>query len=157
LNKIKTTLYNSIRNSKNIDGRSFQKYINQVSGIKAKEENRKKLMDLYDTISEISKGGEKATFKTIAEVKRKKEQKYFKIDVILYRDLEDNGDIKSLRSKYGKQKVIKKYTASFLQYGFVQLSVKAPKTCPPHLIDKFITERYDKTDFKQIFKILLTN
>ena len=75
LNKIKTTLYNIIRSSKNIDGRSFQKYINQVSGIKAKEENRKKLMDLYDTISEISKGGEKAKFKTVAEVKTKKKKR----------------------------------------------------------------------------------
>ena len=75
LNKIKTTLYNIIRNSKNIDGRSFQKYINQVSGIKAKEENRKKLMDLYDTISEISsKEGEKATFKTVAEVRNQKRE-----------------------------------------------------------------------------------
>ena len=38
LNKVKTILYNMVRASKNIDGRSFQKYINKIYGIKAKEE-----------------------------------------------------------------------------------------------------------------------
>jgi len=36
LNAVKTKLYNMIRTSKNIDGRSFQKYINQVAAIKNK-------------------------------------------------------------------------------------------------------------------------
>ena len=79
LNKVKTILYNIIRTSKNIDGRSFQKYINQVSGIKNKEENRRKLMDLYDTIKEIDKGDKKATYKKVAEVKEKKNQAVSKI------------------------------------------------------------------------------
>ena len=42
LNAVKTKLYNMIRTSKNIDGRSFQKYINQVAARKNKEANRNK-------------------------------------------------------------------------------------------------------------------
>jgi hypothetical protein len=73
-----------IRTSKQIDGRSFQKYINQVASIKNKEQNRRKLMDLYDTIVAIDKGEGKSTFKKVAEVKEKrttqqpKLQKYLK-------------------------------------------------------------------------------
>jgi hypothetical protein len=72
LNAIKTKLYNMIRTSKNIDGRSFQKYINQVSAIKNKEANRNKLMDLYDTVKAINQGEQKATYKKVAEVKATK-------------------------------------------------------------------------------------
>ena len=61
-----------IRTSKNIDGRSFQKYINQVSAIKNKEANRSNLMDLYDTVTAINQGEQKATYKKVAEVKAKK-------------------------------------------------------------------------------------
>ena len=84
LKKVKTTLYSMIRTSKQIDGRSFQKYINQVASIKNKEQNRRKLMDLYDTIVAIDKGEGKSTFKKVAEVKEKrttqqpKLQKYLK-------------------------------------------------------------------------------
>ena len=59
LKKVKSTLYNMIRTSKKIDGRSFQKYINQVAAITNKESNRRKLMDLYDVILAIDKGGRK--------------------------------------------------------------------------------------------------
>ena len=72
LNAVKTKLYNMIRTSNNIDGRSFQKYINQVAAIKNKEANRNKLMDLYDTVKAINQGEQRATYKKVAEVKAKK-------------------------------------------------------------------------------------
>ncbi|NDB82316.1 MAG: hypothetical protein EB127_06190, partial [Alphaproteobacteria bacterium] len=72
LNAVKTKLYNMIRTSKNIDGRSFQKYINQVAAIKNKEANRNKLMDLYDTVKAINQGEQRATYKKVAEVKAQK-------------------------------------------------------------------------------------
>jgi nitrogen regulatory protein PII len=68
LKKVKTTLYNMIRTSKKIDGRSFQKYINQVAAIKNKESNRRKLMDLYDVIVAIDKSETKSTYQKVAEV-----------------------------------------------------------------------------------------
>ena len=72
LTQIKTILYKKIRESKNIDGRSFQKYINLVAGLKNKEENRRKLMDIYDVIVEIDKGENKSTYNKLSEVKAKK-------------------------------------------------------------------------------------
>jgi hypothetical protein len=72
LNAVKTKLYNMIRTSKNIDGRSFQKYINQVAAIKNKEANRNKLMDLYDTVKAINQGEQRATYKKVSEVKAQK-------------------------------------------------------------------------------------
>ena len=115
-------------------------------------------MDLYDTITAIEEGDAKATYKKVAEVKAQKKEKqnedakkYFQIDIILYRDY--NSEYK----KYGKQKTVKKHTAKYEQYGFVQLSVKAPKTFPPNLIDKLITERYDGKEFERIFQMLMTN
>jgi len=77
LKKIKTKLYSMIRTSKKIDGRSFQKYINQVAALKNKEQNRKQFMDLYDTINAIDQGDakRKGTFKKLGEVKEKKELK----------------------------------------------------------------------------------
>ena len=72
LNAVKTKLYNMIRTSKKIDGRSFQKYINQVAAIKNKEENRPKLMHLYDTINEMNKGETTSTFRKVAEVAKEK-------------------------------------------------------------------------------------
>ena len=72
LKKIKAKLYTMIRTSKKIDGRSFQKYINQVAALKNKEQNRKQFMDLYDTINAIDQGESKGTFKKLGEVKAKK-------------------------------------------------------------------------------------
>ena len=132
-------------------------------------------MDLYDTISEISKGGEKATFKTVAEVKTKKEKvkneaaakiqglfkraskKYFLLDVIMYRG-PDEDEIKS-KTKFTavKQKIIKKYGQVFIQYAIVQLSVKAPKTFPPNLLDKLIARDHSSEEFKKLIEIMMTN
>ena len=131
LKKIKTKIYSMIRTSKKIDGRSFQKYINQVAALKNKEQNRKQFMDLYDTINAIDQGDAKGTFKKLGEVKatkraeekvvatkkneaagkiqrlvRKAAKKYFLVDVILYRG-PDEDEVKS-KTKFSavKQKVI---------------------------------------------------
>jgi hypothetical protein len=118
VNKIKTTLYNMIRASKKIDGRSFQKYINMVSGVKSKEENRQKLMNLYEAIVAIDKGEVKGTTKKLAELRNKKNEaaskiqqafkkvllnkKYYLIDVLLYRK-PDEDDYKT-KKKSNKKK-----------------------------------------------------
>ena len=144
-----------IRTSKKIDGRSFQKYINQVAALKNKEQNRKQFMDLYDTINAIDQSESNSTFKKLGEVKAKKRaeekvvetkkndaaakiqrlvrkaaKKYFLVDVLLYRG-PDEDEVKS-KTKFTavKQKVIKKYGDVFIQYAKVQLSVKAPRVFP---------------------------
>ena len=152
LNTLKTKLYTMIRTSKKIDGRSFQKYINQVAAIKNKEENRPKLMHLYDTINEINKGETTSTFRKVAEVAKEKKakkteaaakiqrlfkkvlgnKKYYLIDVLLYRKPDDDD------KKRTKPKIVRKYGESFIQYAKVQLSVKAPKQFPLDLVNRFI-------------------
>lgn len=171
LNTLKTTLYSMIRTSKKIDGRSFQKYINQVAAIKNKEENRQKLMHLYDTIQAINKGETTSTYKKVAEVAKEKKakkteaaariqrlfkkvlgsKKYFLIDVLLYRKPDDSD------KKRTKQKIVRKYGESFIQYAKVQLSVKAPKQFPLDLVNRFIARDHQNIEFKRGLDIFLTN
>ena len=99
LNKVKVTLYNMIRASKKIDGRSFQKYINQVAAIKNKEENRQKLMHLYDTIVAIDKGESKSSFRKVAEVKATKNEAATKITKLIKKRVEPVVEFKNLREK----------------------------------------------------------
>jgi hypothetical protein len=96
LNKVKTTLYNMIRSSKKIDGRSFQKYVNQVAAIKNKEENRQKLMHLYDTIVAIDKGESKSSFRKVAEVKETKNKAATKISQAFKKHVEPVVEFKNL-------------------------------------------------------------
>ena len=171
LNTLKTKLYTMIRTSKKIDGRSFQKYINQVAAIKNKEENRPKLMHLYDTINEINKGETTSTFRKVAEVAKEKKakkteaaakiqrlfkkvlgnKKYYLIDVLLYRKPDDDD------KKRTKPKIVRKYGESFIQYAKVQLSVKAPKQFPLDLVNRFIARDHQNIEFKRGLDIFLTN
>lgn len=98
LKKVKSTLYNMIRTSKKIDGRSFQKYINQVAAIKNKESNRRKLMDLYDVILAIDKSdaNRKSTYQKVAEVKAKKNEAVSKIAKVFKKHVEPTVEFKNL-------------------------------------------------------------
>ena len=98
LKKVKTTLYNMIRTSKKIDGRSFQKYINQVAAIKNKESNRRKLMDLYDVIVAIDKSDaeRKSTYQKVAEVKAKKNEAASTIAKVFKKHVEPVVEFKNL-------------------------------------------------------------
>ena len=166
LNKVKVTLYNMIRASKKIDGRSFQKYINQVAAIKNKEENRQKLMHLYDTIVAIDKGEGKATFKKVKEFKEQKIaaikaiqkavrtrviKPYWLIDILLYRlaTKDDDGTAAKRVVRYG---------LTFIQYNSAfQLSVKAAQQFPKDLLDKFIYRDKMLDMYKKGVAILKTN